>query len=206
MNARNIQLLAVAGLFAALSASPAVLAAEAKPEHVRGTITAADPGSVTVTTREGATVRMALAEKLRVSGLARMDLAKIGKGAYIGTAAVPNADGTLHAQEVLIFPAPMKGVGEGHRPWDLTPDSTMTNASVDLVVDSVKGRVITLTYKGGSQKLTVPPETPVVTIVPAGRDKLVPGAHIFAVATRGAGGGYVASRISVGIDGVRPPM
>lgn len=198
-------ILFTAALAATSMTTTAALAA-GKAEHVRGTITVATMDSLTVKTREGATVKIALPEKLRISGLIKIDLAKVRKGAYIGTAALPRADGTLAAQEVLVFPQKMRGVGEGHRPWDLSPGSTMTNANVDLVVDGVKGRVMTLGYKGGSQKVVIPPNTPIVTIVRAGRDKLVPGAHIFAVASKGAGGVYMPRRIAVGLKGLVPPM
>lgn len=192
--------------FAILLAAATPAAAAGEAEHVRGTITAASADGLTVKTREGATVRIALPPKVRISGLTRIDLAKVEQGSYIGTAAVPQADGTLAAQEVLVFPPKMRGVGEGHRPWDLSPGSTMTNANVDLVVDSVKGRVMTLGYKGGSQKVVIPPDTPIVTIVGAGRDRLVPGAHIFAVAKQGDGGVYMPIRIAVGLNGLVPPM
>jgi len=199
-------LFSAAAVAAALLAAPAGQAADGKPEHVRGTVTAADAGALTVRTREGATVKMSLPEKLRISGLAAIDLAKIAKGAYIGTAAAPGPDGTLHAQEVLVFPERMRGTGEGHRKWDLTPDSTMTNAGVEAVVDGVKGRVMTLAYKDGKQRITIPPGTPIVTIVKADRSMLKPGAHIFAVARKGADGAYVPVRISIGMNGLVPPM
>lgn len=197
---------ALAGVAVLLAGAVPAFAAEAKPHHVRGTIESVDTGTLTVKTRDGRSVKMTVKEDARVSGLAAIDLAKIEKGFYIGTAAVPDADGTLRAQEVLVFPPAMRGVGEGHRPWDISPDSTMTNASVDLVVDGVKGRELSLVYKGGAKKLVVPKGTPVVTIVPAGRDKLVPGAHIFAVATGSPEAGFTASRISVGLNGLTPPM
>lgn len=181
-------------------------AADGKTEHVRGTITASDAAGLTVRTRDGATVKISLPADVRISGLQAIDLAKVAKGAYIGTAAVPHDDGTLHAREVLVFPEPMRGVGEGHRPWDLAPGSTMTNAAVEAVVDGVKGREMTLAYKGGMQKITIPAGTPIVTIVKADSAKLVPGAHIFAVALKGADGGYSPVRIAVGLDGLVPPM
>lgn len=191
-------------VFAIAAASPALAAGKA--EHVRGTITAATGDSLTVKTREGAMVKIALPEKLRISGLTKIDLANVKKGSYIGTAALKQSDGMLAAQEVLVFPPKMRGVGEGHRPWDLTPGSTMTNANVDLVIDGVKGRVMTLGYKGGSQKVVIPPNTPIVTIVTAGKANLVPGAHIFAVAKKGDGGVYMPMRIAVGLNGLVPPM
>ena len=113
---------------------------------------------------------------------------------------------TLKAQEVLIFPEAMRGVGEGHRAWDLTPDSTMTNATVEATVSDVAGRVLTLTYKDGRQELLVPPGTPVVTLAPGDASLLKPGNHVFLSATRQPDGSLTASRITVGKDGLVPPM
>ncbi len=193
------------GAIALIAAASSALAA-GKPEHVRGTITAATADSLTVKTREGGMVKISLPQKLRISGLTKIDLAKVKKGSYIGTAAMAESGGMLTAQEVLVFPKKMRGVGEGHRKWDLTPGSTMTNANVDLVIDSVKGRVMTLGYKGGSKKVLIPPNTPIVTIVKAGKANLVPGAHIFAVAKKGDSGVYMPMRIAVGLKGLVPPM
>ena len=123
-----------------------------------------------------------------------------------GTAAAPGPDGMLVAQELLIFPEKMRGVGEGHRKWDLTSDSTMTNAAVESMVERVKGRVLTLSYKGGRKQVLVPPGAPIVTIVRASRTMLVPDAKVFVVARKGPGGALQAVRISIGIDGLMPPM
>ncbi len=100
----------------------------------------------------------------------------------------------------------MRGVGEGHRPWDLTPDSTMTNANVESRVSDVKGPLLTLTYKGGEQKVLVPSGTPVVTIVEGSRAMIKPGAHVFVVARKSGDQAYTALRIAVGVDGLVPPM
>ena len=187
---------------AALAAPSAALAAE----HIRGTVTAASADAITVKTREGATVRLMTPAKMRISGLKAASLAAVKKGDYVGTAAMPQADGSLRAQELLIFPARMRGVGEGHRPWDLTPGSTMTNANVSAVVGGVNGRLLTLKYKGGEKRVLVPADAPVVTIVKGSRAMLKPGAHIFAVAKKDANGGYTVMRIAVGVDGLKPPM
>jgi len=112
----------------------------------------------------------------------------------------------LVAKELHLFPDRMRGVGEGHRPWDLTPDSTMTNATVDTIVEQVKGRVLTLSYKGGMKKVLVPPNTPVVSIVKATRVELKPGAKVFVVVRKGQGGAYSAVRVSIGKGGLMPPM
>ena len=116
-------------------------------------------------------------------------------------------DGTLRALEVLIFPESARGTGEGHRPWDLQPQSTMTNANVAKVTAAPQGRMLTLRYKDGEKKVVVAEDAPVVTSAPADRSALVPGAHIFIVAAqREPDGTFTASRVTVGLDGLVPPM
>lgn len=175
-------------------------------EHIRGIVTSADASAMTVRKLQGGSVIIALPQKLRVSGLAKSSLAGVKKGSYLGTTAVPGPGGMLVAKELHLFPDRMRGVGEGHRPWDLTPESTMTNATVDIIVEQVKGRVLTLSYKGGMKKVLVPPNTPVVSIVKATRVELKPGAKVFVVVRKGQGGAYSAVRVSIGKGGLMPPM
>lgn len=175
-------------------------------EHIRGIVTSADASALTVRKLQGGSVIIALPQKLRVSGLAKSSLAGVKKGSYLGTTAVPGPGGMLVAKELHLFPDRMRGVGEGHRPWDLTPESTMTNATVDIIVEQVKGRVLTLSYKGGMKKVLVPPNTPVVSIVKATRVELKPGAKVFVVVRKGQGGAYSAVRVSIGKGGLMPPM
>jgi MFS family permease len=183
-------------------------AAAAEPTtRVRGVIERVDGNVLTIATREGPSVRLTLTPDATITALVPADLAAASKGSFIGTAAVPQPDGRLKAQEVLIFPEAMHGVGEGHRAWDLTPDSTMTNATVEAVVSDVAGRVLTLAYQDGRQQLVVPPGTPVVTLAPGDASLLQPGNHVFLGATRQpGGGGLTASRLTVGKDGLVPPM
>ena len=191
---------------AVLTAFGPAAAQQGPVEHIRGTVSAADAGAITVAKMGGGSVTVALPDNVRVSGLAKASLASVGKGTYLGTTAVPGDGGMLVAKELHLFPEPMRGVAEGHRPWDLAPGSTMTNANVDLVVEQVEGRVLTLSYKGGTQKVLVPADAPVVSIVGAERDELKPGAKVFVVAGKGADGKLSAVRISVGKDGLMPPM
>ena len=183
------------------------LAAAAEPTtRLRGLIERADGPALTIATREGPSVQLTLAPDATITALVPADLAAAGPGSFVGSAAVPQPDGRLKAQEVLIFPEAMRGVGEGHRAWDLTPDSTMTNATVEATVSDVAGRVLTLTYKDGRQELLVPPGTPVVTLAPGDASLLKPGNHVFLSATQQPDGGLTASRITVGKDGLVPPM
>src|SRR3954467_3251586 len=182
-------------------------AAAAEPTmRVRGVIEQADGPVLTIATREGPSVQLTLAPDATITALIPADLAAAGKGSFIGTSAVPQPDGRLKAQEVHILPEAMRGAGEGHRAWDLTPDSTMTNATVEAAVSDVAGRVLTLAYKDGQQELVVPPDTPIVTFAPGDASLLKPGNHVFLSATAGPGGGLTAPRITVGKDGLVPPM
>ena len=189
---------------AALTLAGAAYAADT--QRIRGTIEEVQGSTLTIATREGPTIAVTLAPDARIAALVPADLAAAGKGSFIGTAAVPQPDGTLRAQEVLIFPEAMRGVGEGHRAWDLTPDSTMTNATVEATVAGATGRELSLTYQGGAKKLLVPPGTPIVTLAPGDASLLAPGNHVFLSAEAGAGGALTATRITVGKDGMVPPM
>ena len=121
-------------------------------------------------------------------------------------AAVPHTTETLRALEAHIFHESMRGTGEGHRPWDLLPKSTMTNAVVDDMVKTVDGHTVTLKYKDGEQKIVIPPGTPIVTYLPGSIDELAPGAVIFVpAASRQADGTLLVQRIMVGRD-VAPPQ
>ena len=181
-------------------------AADDDTQRIRGTITQVDGPTLTIATREGATVRVTLKPGARVAAVVPAELAAAKPGSFVGSAAVPQADGTLKAQEVLIFPEAMRGVGEGHRPWDLTPDSTMTNATVEATVAAASGHELTLTYQGGQQRLVVPPGTPIVTLEPGDEKLLQPGNHVFLGASPDGVGGFSATRIMVGKDGLVPPM
>ena len=196
---------AMAALALLLCGSAAAAAAESTT-RIRGMIERVDGPALTIVTREGPTVRLMLTPDARVAALIPAELSAAGAGSFIGTAAVPQPDGRLKAQEVLIFPEALRGVGEGHRAWDLTPDSTMTNATVEATVADAAGRVLTLTYKGGKKELVVPPGAPIVTLVPGDASLLKPGNHVFLSASQAADGSLTASRITVGKDGLVPPM
>jgi hypothetical protein len=172
---------------------------------LRGKIVALAGQRLGVETATG-TVWVTLVEPVTVTGVAPAKLSDITPGTFIGTAATrQQADGTFRALEVHIFPEAMRGAGEGHRPWDL-PDTIMTNANVEEVVQNVEGSRLTLRYPGGGVTVVVPKEAPIVRFVPGDRDLLKPGAGVFIFrATRAADGSISTSRISVGV-GITPPM
>jgi hypothetical protein len=175
--------------------------------RVRGTIEKVDGGTLTVKTREGDTVTVKVPDNVGVAGVVKRTLADIKPNDFVGIAAMPQGEGQpQRALEVLIFPEAMRGTGEGHRPWDLMPKSTMTNATVAETVTKVDGQVLTLKFKEGQLAFTVPPETPIVSFAPGEKSELKPGAAIFiSGATKGDDGSFSAARVAVGRD-IAPPM
>jgi hypothetical protein len=195
--------LLAATLFCCLAGT--ALAQAPAPVRVRGTIDAVDAQTMVVTSREGQKVTLAVAPDVGVTAILAASITDIKAGTYIGTAAMPQADGSLLAYEIQIFPESMRGVGEGHRPWDLQPNSTMTNGTVgDVVV--AQGRTLTLHYKDGEKKVVVPEKAPIITYAPATAAMLTPGAHVIITAARQDDGSLVAQRVGVGKDGLVPPM
>lgn len=186
---------------------PSIASAEGRPQlvRVRGAIEKLDGQTLHIKSREGNPVTVALADNYAVSVVVKTDVAAIKPNDYIAVAGVPQPGGVIKAQMVQIFPEALRGIAEGHFPWDLTPDSTMTNATVSDIVTKVNDRVITLKYKGGEKTIDVPPGAPIVTLKPGSRDLLKPGAHVFIVAAKQPDGGLKAGRVSVGENGMVPP-
>jgi len=183
-----------------------VTGAEPGPVRIRGDIVSFSPGVLTVHRRSGDLVTISLGADIPISSVRKMTLDDIKPGAFVGTAARTDVQGHLIAQEVVVFPESARGTGEGHYAWDLGPQSSMTNANVDAVLQSTSGRDLHLSYKGGTNTVTVPPNVPVVTFVPAAPADLIPGKQIFVSATAESGNHYTALRIVVEKDGVVPPM
>lgn len=191
-----------AGLAFALALTGSIAEAQ-KNIRVRGAITAVSGDMLSVRTREGKPLELALTEKTSVAAAKAIKLSDLKPGAYVGCTTMKRADGALVAVEVHTIP---RRVPEGHRPWDLQPGSMMTNANIASVVKSAGGDELMLEYKGGSQKILVPPGTPIVTTTKADRSQLKPGEYVFLVASVGEGGKLTALRIQVSKDGVKPPQ
>jgi hypothetical protein len=176
-----------------------------KPMGVRGSITALNGDDLKVHTTRGEDLTVHLASDATVRAVTLGTLDEIKQGSYIGTAAVPQADGSLKALEVHVFPPELAGTGDGHRPFDLAPNSSMTNGSVgELKV--ANGRTLTLTYKGGEKKVFVPEDVPIVNLGPGDRSLLTPGTKIVLFAQKAEDGTLTAKSVSAGKDGVKPPM
>jgi hypothetical protein len=175
--------------------------------RIRGAIEAVDGSMLTIKTREGNEVNVKTTDDVTVIGIAKTSLSDIKPGSYIGVSGMPQPDGSQKALAVHIFPEAMRGAAEGFRPWDLRPNSTMTNATVADTVAGVDGQTIQVKYKDGEKKVVVPPETPIVAFVKGEKSELKPGAKIIIFgATKKDDGSLETNRIGVGRDGITPPM
>ena len=175
--------------------------------RVRGTIASVNGQTLDVKGRDGAPIQVKLAEDVKVLAVDRKSMADVKQGVFVGITAMPLPDGTQKAVEIHIFPEALRGTGEGHRPWDLMPNSTMTNANIESAVASSDGQELVLKYKDGEKKFIVPANVEVVMFALAAVADLKPGEKIFVVAgKKQADGSILAPSIVVGRNGVNPPM
>ena len=181
-------------------------AQQTSPSRVRGTIEGIDGDVVEVKSRSGDDVKLHMTSGMRIVGIVKISLADIKVGSFVGATTVPGPDGSQNAVEVHVFPEDMRGTGEGSRPFDLRPNSTMTNATVEQSVAGNDGHTLLIKYKDGEKKVTVKPDTPVVTYVPADKSELKAGAKVIAAMKKLPDGSFETNRVSVGKDGLTPPM
>ncbi len=195
--------LSLAGL--AHAQAPAAQAPAAR-SRLRATIEKVDGDTLQLRERNGQEMAVMLSPDTKVVGVGEAAIGDIKPGSFIGSAAMPQPDGTLKALEVHVFPPSMNGSGEGSYAWDLAPGSTMTNGTVSDLV-AVHGRSMTVKYSGGGEKtITVPDDVPIVSMTPTDRAQLTVGAHVVVAPVKGADGMLTASRINVGLNGAVPPM
>jgi len=193
--------LALIGLVAALATGAQ---AQTPQTRIRGTVERLDGQSLTVKTQEGMTT-VALAPDYSVGAVVKAAVADIKKGSFIGVGA-RRTEGGMTAVQVFIFPEAMRGTGEGHRPWAVLPDSTMTNATVAETVSRVDGSSVTLTYPGGEQTIAITPEANIIMAEPAQAADLVAGAQVALTASRQADGSLSSSRVTIARAGAQLPL
>jgi hypothetical protein len=196
----------VAAAMVAASTLYAVAQAPPTPTRIRGTIEGVDGDTLAVKSRGGEDVKLHMTGDIKVLGLTKISLADIKVGSFVGTTTVPGPDGVDNAVEVHVFPENMRGTGEGSRPYDTRPNSSMTNATVAESVVGNDGHTLLVKYKDGEKKVLVSPETPVVTYVPGDKSDLKAGAKVIAFMKKLPDGSFETNRISVGRDGLTPPM
>jgi hypothetical protein len=186
-----------------LSAAPAW--AEGTPVRVRGTVVSLDGQKLVVHAKDGKDVTVSLKDKYAALAVVKSSREDIKEGTFIGTATVAQPDGSLKALEVVVFPESLRGFGEGHYPWDLGPSSMMTNATIANKVQGVSGDTVTVTYKGGEKKITIPTNVPIVAVVPSEKSDITPGANVFVPTEKQADGTLLSGAVLFG-KGVVPPM
>src|SRR3954471_10535749 len=157
MSGRRFQLVRTLAAIAMVAGSTlyAIAQQPPTPTRVRGTIEVVDGDVLAVKSRGGEDVKLHMAGDMRVVGITRIPLSDIKVGSFIGTTTVPGPDGSQNAVEVHVFPEDMRGTGEGSRPWDLRPNSTMTNATVAETVAGNDGHTLMVKYKDGEKKVVV---------------------------------------------------
>jgi hypothetical protein len=177
------------------------------PVRIRGTVDSLSGQTLVVKTRDGGSATVALAANYVVLAVVKRPLSSIKVGDYVASTSITGADGKLRAVEVHIFPENMRGTGEGQYPWDLKPNSLMTNATVGKVTKmSNGGQVLTVTYKGQSSDVMVGPKVPVVGYVQGDSSLLKKGKAVFIGAQKYSDGSLTAGRVTVEKNGVKPPM
>lgn len=179
---------------------------DVKPERIRGDIVSLRGDVLTVHRHSGDTVSIEVKPDVAVTALKKVKLSDVKVGSYVGTPAITGRDGKLIATSVLLFPEAARGTQEGHFAYDFGPNSTMTNANVDSLVTAASGRELKLSYKGGSNTVTVPENVPVVTFAPATRADLTSGKKVIVVVTPDQQGVFEAHVVLVEKDGVVPSL
>ena len=206
----TVRILTTAAFATAIAVTTA-LAQQPQAQRLRGTIEKVDGNTLLIKGPDGAPVTLKLADNAVVVGVLKATVADIKEGSYIGSGALPQPDGTQKAVEVHIFAESQRGTGDGHRGnWDGTSYGagigTMTNGAVGQAVSSVDGPVVTVKYKDGEKKITVPANAPIVAYVPGDKNDIKPGAKVFIVAVKQADGTYQGRAWRIGRDGLTPPM
>jgi len=176
-----------------------------QPTRIAGSVQSFDGRRLTVASEQLGTVTVEVADKAAIFAVSKATLADVKLGAFIGVGAMPQPDGSQRAIQVTIFAESQRGLGEGFRPWDRQPNSTMTNATVAETVDSVDGEVLTVKYKGGEKRIVVPPEAAILAYSAGDRSELKPGAHVAILrAVKQEDGTLRTDRINIGRGDVVP--
>ncbi len=188
-------------LAAAVAASLLPSLAQAAPGpagQAEGTITAVDGGTVTITLQSGGPVRIALTGDTVIIQRRRTTLEDIKPNDFVGVTARREADGSLTAISINIFPPEFKNrIREAQFVMDT--GNIMTNATVFQNVRRVEGRTLYLRLPDGSVIITVPREAEVFRLTLLKPADLKPGMHVVVRTTTGADGGLVAASITVAV-------
>lgn len=192
-------------LAAALLAAGAAFAQQLPSVRVSGSVESFDGHVLAIKSAKLGEVKVNLTDNVAVFGVSKATIADVKPGVFIGVGAMPQADGSQRAIQVTVFAEVQRGLGEGFRPWDARPNSTMTNGAVDKTVGSVDGQVMMVKYKGGEQKIVVPPDARILSYAVGDKSELKPGAHVAIIrALKKSDGSLEANRVNVGRGEVVP--
>ena len=194
-------------LLGSLLVSGSAFAADTTIKPTRGTIDSVSDSAVQITTRQGDKLDVKITDQTKVNSISKAKISDIKADSFIGTAAVPMANGELKALEVHVFAPSLRGSGEGFNPFE-SPDgkiNTMTNGTVGKLVNS-NGRTMTVKYGDKQKTVQVPDDVPVVLIEPGNKSLLKPGGKVVLFGSKASDGHIVARGISAGKDGLTPPM
>ena len=181
--------------------------AEDTPARVRGTLQKMDGNNLTIATKSGQEANVPLKDGAPVIAVTKGAMSDIKSNTFVGITAMPQPDGTQKAVEVHVFEESLRGTGEGHYPWDLMPNSTMTNGAVAQQVQKVEGNTLQVKYKDGEKTIVVPSDAEVVNLVAGSKDDLKTGSHLIIPRWEKQGDGtWQATVVVVGRDGITPPM
>ncbi|HEX9463430.1 MAG TPA: hypothetical protein VGB82_12600 [Alphaproteobacteria bacterium] len=181
-------------------------APQGTPTRIRGTVEKLDGNTLMVKSRDGQDLTIKLADNYAVRGVVKKSLSDIKPGDYVASTGMKGTDGKLHAVEVRIFPEALRGAGEGQFPWDLMPDSIMTNATVAQISAAPQGQTLKVSYKGTESEYMVGPEVPILGYVSADASLLKPGSAVFIGALKQSDGTLTSNAVTAEKDGVKPPM
>jgi hypothetical protein len=189
-----------------VAACATALAQQAQTIRVQGTIAKVDGDVLTLKASDGTENKLTLTGNAVIVAVVKASMAEVKEGVFLGSAAMPQPDGSQKALEVHIFPEQMRGTGEGHRPYAPVPNSTMTNGTASgATVVSTDGSTMLVKYKDGEKKIVVPPNTPIVRYEIGSKADLKPGAAFRVLAaTKKPDGTLETARINVGRDGTVP--
>lgn len=194
-----ISMIATVGAIAQVAAQPA------QTIRVNGTVESFDGQMLAIKSEKLGEVKINLTGNAAVFGVSKATLADIKLNAFIGVGAMPQADGSQRAVQVTVFAEVQRGVGEGHRPWDARPNSTMTNGAVAETVGGVDGPMLTVKYKDGEKKILVPPDATILAYAVGDKTELKPGVGVAVLrAVKKSDGSLEADRVNVGRGGVMP--
>jgi hypothetical protein len=201
------KLSAVVIVLAACATTSISAFAEDTPARVRGTLQKMDGNNLTIATKSGKEADVPLKDGAPIIAVTKGAMSDIKSNSFVGITAMPQPDGTQKAVEVHVFEESLRGVGEGHYPWDLMPNSTMTNGAVAQQVEKVEGNTLQVKYKDGEKTIIVPKDAEVVNLVAGSKADLKTGAHVFIPRWEKQGDGtWQAAVVVVGRDGITPPM